>query len=258
MKRKTVIVIIMIFIALYGLNRCLFYRMPRSALQPPKELLEKDKKQIAESYVNLVEKYRQFYQEDLEKDTFVLAHIDVSGFYRYGERTNIYGEDIASPWPMHGQLEVTVDTIVYSSDKRFCVALLIIKRSFFKSEYVIKEKSWRHPYDGSAFIGYKKEENGPYLIYPTHVFSVIWMDTYDDVKEELRNYYFKYLYLQTGSFDTVFEQTSYKYNIGDSLFFEKAPFFQKYDSTRYNFQMFRYMVGRKGIFISEYMTNEGM
>lgn len=203
--------------------------------QPSQQQLETDGQQIVESFLNTVEMYRQ----SLLADTVNLkASVDPSNFYEpYAERITTDGRVISSPLPISSQLKVSIDTIVYSQNKNFCFALLIIESNYSKIKG-LENKKIDHPYDACAVIGYKFNDNDLFNLYPVTTFKVVGVDSYADAKRIIRDSYFRNLKKTYGGVFSVFNGTPFGYNLGDSQFFEKAPFFQKYDSLRYNFQMY--------------------
>lgn len=223
--------------------------------QPPKEQLEKDGLQIAESFLNEVERYRHYLLSDTVPDKQILERLPFI-YDLYVWRTTIDNEHVPTPMPMSTQLNVAVDTILYSKNQKFCFALLITEQNYSTIEG-LQDEELECPFSGYSFIGYRKDKSSPYKIYPVTMYHVS-AESYEGAQSELRNFYFAGLKFNTAGYFTVFGGTDFKYNIGDSLFFEKSPFFQKYDSTRYNFQMFRTNMGRRGDTILEYTTNEGM
>lgn len=202
--------------------------------QPPKQQLEKDGEQIVESYINMIEMYRQLLLAESE-DAF-----EPTNFYEpYANRYTLDGKEIASPFPIYTQLKVTADTIVYSKNHKFCVALLILKSNYSQIEGIENENS-DFPYDACAVIGYRQNDKEPYKLYPITKYKVIGVGTYADAKEIIRESYFKNLKKTYAGYSLVFNGAPLGYNIGDPQFFEKSPYFQKYDSLRYNFQMYHY------------------
>ena len=44
-----------------------------------------------------------------------------------------------------------------------------------------------------------------------------------------------------GSTGSVYQGTHFKQNVGEKGFFEKSPYFQKYNDEFFNFQMYRHL-----------------
>jgi len=203
--------------------------------QPSKQQLETDGQQIADYFINTVEMYRQIILVDSFKTE---ASIDPAHFYQpYAERVTVNGDRVPSPLPTSTQFKVSSDTILYNPDKTICFALLIIECKYSVIEG-LENNGLKNPYDARAVIGYRMNDTVPYSIYPVEIFSVIRVDTYADARRMIRKCYFRDLKKTGGGVFTVFNETPFFYNLGDPQFFEKSPFFQKYDSTRYNFQMY--------------------
>lgn len=238
MRATVVTLVALIFsLMLLSLYSCSDSKVSKniSEHQPSKQQLEIDGQQIVESFLNTVETYRQFLLDDTVN---MKAIVDPSNFYEpYAERLTTDGKVISSPFPISSQLKVTIDTIVYGQNKNFCFALLIIE-SNYSTVTGLENKKTDHPYDACAVIGYKLNDNDTFNLYPVTTFKVIGVDSYTDAKRIIRDSYFRNLRKTSGGVFSVFNGIPFVYNLGDPQFFEKSPFFQKYDSLRYNFQMY--------------------
>lgn len=202
--------------------------------QPSKQRLERDGKQLARDFINTVEYYRLALQSDTMD--WNDSHDPANFYFPYAQRETIDSVYVASPLPTSSQIKVFVDTILYNADGNICFALLIIKAKY--SDFKNFQKEFKtYPYSACAIVGYRENNSMPYTLYPVNAFSAM-SDTYKEAKRVIRECYFLSLNQATGDYYSVFNQQPYKYNIGDPKFFDESPLFQKYDSTRYNFQMY--------------------
>ncbi len=232
---------IMIFTVIYvRMESCsdpYSYVLPKSDNpQPSRQRLEKDGKQLIDDFISAVEYYRLALQSDTMD--WKESH-DPANFYSpLAERETLDDFYVASPLPTSTQIRVFVDTILYNKDENLCFAILIVKIQYSDLKKY-KYRSKYSPYNAYAVIGYRKKGSSKYLQYPVDVFMVSEMDSYNDARRVIRAQYFRYLSSTGGPYSTVYGGIPYKYNLGDPEFFEQSPLFQKYDSTRYNFQMYR-------------------
>lgn len=204
--------------------------------QPSKQRIQKDGEQIIEDFISAVEYYRLAQQSDTM--TWEKSH-DPQNFYEpLAHRETLDEFYVASPLPTSTQIKVYVDTILYNNDDSLCFALLIVKTQYSDLKN-FQYRSKDSPYNAYAIAGYREHKYSSYIQYPIVAFGVFGMDTYDDAKRVIRAQYFKQLSNASGSYSTVYEGVPFKYNVCDPDFFDKSPLFQKYDSTRYNFQMYR-------------------
>lgn len=227
------IVVVTLKLLYKDLNDC---EIPKAdAPQPSKQRLERDGKQLAWDFVNIVEYYRLAQRAD--SLDWADSHDPAYFYFPYAQRETIDGVSVASPLPTSSQINVYVDTILYNADGNICFALLIIKAKY--SDLCNFQKEFEtYPYSACAIVGYRENQSMPYSQYPVTAFSAM-SDTYKEAQRVIRECYFLSLNKATGGYYNVFNEEPYKYNIGNPDFFDKSPLFQKYDSTRYNFQMYR-------------------
>lgn len=213
------------------------YVLPKSNKpQPIRQKLEKDGKQLIDDFISTVEYYRLALQSDTME--WKESH-DPANFYSpLAQRETLGDYYVASPLPTATQLRVFVDTILYSKDGNLCFALLIVRTNYTDLKN-FQYRSKDCPYDAHAVVGYRENDSMPYTQYPVQAFGIIGMDSYGETKRMIRAQYFRLLKTAVGSYFTVYGGCPYKYGIGDPEFFDESPLFQKYDSTRYNFQMYR-------------------
>lgn len=218
---------------------------------------KKDKQQIADCFIKNVEYFRKYhrYEWRFVGDSDSLRNIrekhykkypgadwDPANFFEpYAARFDLKNDEyINSPIPTDQQLTVTTDTIVYSKDSLFCVAILIVKGNYIKIANIEEGMVAGREYDAKALIGYRTNIEKPFDIYPLKKHSVVGFESYKAASIMLRDLYFNKL-KGIGSTGSVFERMQFKQNVGDKDFFEKSPYFQKYDNKYYNFQMYRHL-----------------
>ena len=135
---------------------------------------EGDKKSISNCFIKNVEYFRKYHRygnkvyldspdslksEDKDYyDNYPDAEWDPANFFEpYATRFSLEKDDyIASPIPTSSQLNVTVDSIVYSMDSLFCVAFLIIESKYNNIEGQESVRYDDRRFDGKAVIGFRK------------------------------------------------------------------------------------------------------
>lgn len=189
---------------------------------------EKDKKQIADCFVENVEYYRQRPE--------ILAH---DFFESYSICFNLKEDKYQRiSYPAKEAVEVTTDAVLYSENKLFCFAFLVIKGKYKNNEKDIEEKMRKgREYDARAVIGYRKRKEDPFRIYPVKEFSVIGYEGYKPAVETLKQLYFTKLSYVGGGAGTHYEGLQLK-NVGEKDFFEKSPYFKKTKDGLYYFQLY--------------------
>lgn len=204
-----------------------------------------DKKFISDCYVNNVEYYRLYtrHRQDTVGSTehyrkYPYAEKDPAYFFQpYACRLTDDYESKNSPLPTRSQINVSVDTIIYNKTGNLFVAFVCIEKKYSKVRGLCDE---RHSYDGRAMIGYRDTINGSIKVYPLTNFLVVGMDIKKLAMYLIRRDYetnFKKSYL----YSDLYDESSYKGNVGDKDFFEKSILFKKYDSTHYYFQLYKDM-----------------
>ena len=218
---------------------------------------QKDKQQIADCFIKNVEYFRKYHRYDLRfiRDSDSLRNIyekhykkylgadwDPANFFEpYATRFDLKNDEyINSPIPTDQQLTVTTDTIVYSKNGLFCVAILVIHLHYDEVNNLEQKRDEDREYSAKAVIGYRTNIEKTFDIYPLKKHSVTGFESYDAASIMLRDLYFNKL-KGIGSSGSVYEGMQFKQNIGGKDFFEKSPYFQKYDNKYYNFQMYRHL-----------------
>ena len=223
-----------------------------------KEKYNKDKEQIAECFIDNVEYFRKYHRYDFEiyvdspdnvrkkydnyYSKYPGAIRDPANFFEpYASRYSLKEDKyVTSPLPTNEQLTVTTETVVYSEDSLFCVAFLIIKGNYNQMEGIEGNMAQGREYDAKAIIGYRRDIEKPFDIYPLKNYSVIGFESYEAAAIMLEDLYFNKL-KGKGSTGRIYEGKQFKQNVGDQEFFEKAPYFEKHKSGLFNFQMYRYL-----------------
>ena len=211
--------------------------------QPYNENLERDKKQIVQTYIDAVEYYRQ--QCILHGCDSVY---DVTGmFCRYAIRdigNDDSSECIPSPYPADTQIEVRVGEIFYDKSNLLCATIIAVNKTFTNPDSLSNYDSECH-YKGICVIGRRHKVEEPFMLYPISAYSC-WAYSFERVFELMKSFAYRFMKDYTGSFTVVFQGEYYGYNMQDPQFFEKSPLFQKFDEKRYNFQMRRFYNDRLG------------
>ena len=177
---------------------------------------------------------RQMEGYTVNKDS--INHELLSGyfiFYPYAYRFNEKkGKYVASPFRTDTQVNVSVDTIVYSKDSLRSVVLVIIENHPSKHKDLLSSKDsiW---FDGMAVIGYRFDKRKDFYLFPIVFWSMIGNSTYSDTRNDLRSFYFKRIR------GTISQDCEYPCGIGDSAFFSLAPVFKKDSLGRYYFETYR-------------------
>lgn len=224
--------------------------------------LEIDKEQIRNCFLSNVENYRLHHRYDLrnqkqdEKEIFIekkemakdyykrfpTAELDPANFFEpYASRFSL-AEDryIASPNPTSEELNIEVDTVIYSSDSLRFFAVLVVELNYQAIEGLEEKRSFNRRFDSKAIMGLRNETTNSLQIYPLTKHKVTGFETAESAASELRMLYFNHL-KGKGSTGTVFEGMNFDHNVGDADFFEKSPYFKKHPSGLFYFQMYRHL-----------------
>lgn len=197
-------------------------------------LKTQDKQHIISSFIDIVESYRQkrlygsLSKYDYEKYSYYCR--------TYAYQSNCQYKAILCPNPISNQLEVAIDTMIYNDDRCLCYVLMIVK-CMYKDYDGFHGKNLKPWYNGIAQIAYRNHVDSLFKIHPVNLFKIEKMDCYVEAKNMLRNFYFRRL---KGEVAYSYRDVPIKYesNINDSRFFKKNIIFQRFDSTRYNFEIY--------------------
>lgn len=218
----------------------------------------KDKKQIESCFIENVEYFRKYHRYDFKiyensQDSlkqeyekyyqkYPGANWDPANFFEpYASRFDLKQDKyVQSPIPTEKQLTVTTDTIVYSKDSLFCVAFLILNLHYDEIKDLEQKRDKDREYSAKAVIGYRTNTEEPFDIYPLKKHSVTGFESYKAASTMIKDLYFNRL-KGIGSTGSVYEGMKFKQNVGDKDFFEKSPYFQKYNDKFFNFQMYRHL-----------------
>ena len=195
------------------------------------QLAQKDKRDISHSFIMNVE-YLRCNPEVFEQINF---------YKPYSERFDtIHKKYIPSPIPTDQQLIVRTERIEYSKDSCFCFAILLIENHFSSLKGFEDARVLGRFYDSQAIIGYRKSKNDIFKIYPDDLFKATgFTDKNTPVEIVERDYSCKLKKFGSVA-GSIYRDKTFNENVGDSLFFENSPFFQKYNDTTFNFQMYRW------------------
>lgn len=228
----------------------------------PKDLIsyERDKKQIADCFINKIEYFRKYHDYHFEiyidspdsikkrysdyYSNHIGADFDPENFFiPYASRYNVKKEkSVASPYPTNEQIEVTTDAILYNKEELICFAFVVIERKFSKINGIGQAYNG---FDARAVIGLRKNIDEPFEIYPVSKFDAINLGSYKSAVEDIKYLYFTML-KGDGLAGTQYEdQYRFNSNVGDADFFEKAPFFHKTKEGLYFFQLYEAYEGLK-------------
>lgn len=191
-------------------------------------------------YVNSPDSLKQEYEEYYQK--YPGANWDPANFFEpYASRYDLKQDKyVESPIPTEQQLTVTADTIVYSKDSLFCIALLVLHLHYDEIKDLEQKRDEDREYSAKAVVGYRVNAEEPFDIYPLKKHSVTGFESYKAASTMIKDLYFNRL-KGIGSTGSIYEGMKFKQNIGDKDFFEKSPYFEKYDDNHFNFQMYRHL-----------------
>lgn len=191
-----------------------------------------DKKDIAKSFIGNIEYFR-CNPDILEPVNF---------YYPYSERyDSINKQFIPSPITTDKQISVSVERIEYSKDSCLCFAILLIENHYSLINGLEKDREFGRIFDSQAVIGYRKSKKDVFKIYPDeHFMATGFTDNKTPVQIIERDYSYK-LRKFGRLMGSIYQDKTFNENVGDSLFFENSPLFQKYNDTTYNFQMYRFL-----------------
>ena len=148
--------------------------------------------------------------------------------YRYSKKAK---KTVALPYRAETQIEIVVDTILYSNDSLLCVSLVIIENHpLDDSEFNHDKKSkW---FDGLAVIGYRLDKKEDFYLFPIEYWSTGNNTSYVGTRRELRNFYFNRIEGARSWYGT------YTHGIGNPEFFNTAPDYKKDSQGRYSFETY--------------------
>lgn len=214
---------------------------------------KQDKKQIADCFIKNVEYFRKYHHYTHNYDSinklkeehykeYPGADWDPANFFEpYASRFDLEKDKyVNSPIQTKKQLTVTTDTIVYSKDSLFCVAIILIEGKYKELESIETKMRKGREYDAKAIIGYRTNIDEPFDIYPLRKHSVVGFESYKAASVMIRDLYFNKLKGKGGG-GGIYRKMHFKQNVGDKDFFEKSPYFKKYDDIFFNFQMYRHL-----------------
>lgn len=194
------------------------------------QLAAHDKKEIAKSFIMNVEYFR-CNPESLEPANF---------YYPYSERyDSINMQFIPSPIITDNQISVSVERIEYSKDSCLCFAILLIENHYSMVEGLSIEREYGRIFDSQAVIGYRKSKNDVFKIYPDEHFIATGFTDKQTPVQIIERQYTSNLKKCGSLAGSIYQGKTFNENVGDSLFFENSPLFQKYDDTTFNFQIYR-------------------
>ena len=222
-----------------------------------KEIYQRDKEQIGNCFIDNVEYFRLFHRYEYDDDRisdsiknisidyyqkYPQARWDAANFFEpYATRYSLVKDNyVNSPLPTKDQLKVATDTLFYNKTGLVCVAFLVIELKYTKVNGIEDARKAGREFDAKAIIGFRKDISCPFEIYPLEKHMVTGFGDYKEAVDILKDLYCNHL-KGSGSTGSVYEGLMFKQNVGDKDFFEKSPYFQKYDSITYNFQMYRHL-----------------
>ncbi|PIE50595.1 MAG: hypothetical protein CSA38_02165 [Flavobacteriales bacterium] len=219
---------------------------------------DRDKEQISNCFIKNVEYFRKYHRYDkkiyvnstdrLKKEhqeyykKYPGADRDPANFFEpYATRYSLAKDDyVSSTKPTKSQLNVKTNTIIYSQDSLFCVAFLIIELKYDDIDGLESKRDNNSRYDGKAVIGYRKNIENSFQIYPLNKHKVTGFENYETTATMLKNLYFNNL-KGKGSAGGIYEGMTFNQNVGDKYFFTESPYFKKHKSGLYNFMMYRHL-----------------
>lgn len=249
------------FIIYLSLLSCSFLETKNNPVMkenPCDKSCERDKEHISNCFIENVEYFRKYHRYDkkiyinspdsIKKEyqeyykKYLGADRDPANFFEpYAARFSLVKDGyVSSPKPTANQLNVITDTIIYSENSLFCVAFLIIESKYDDIDGLESARGKNRRFDGRAVIGYRKNMESPFRIYPLTKHKVTGFESYETTATMLKNLYFNNL-KEKGSKGTIYEGLKSKRNVGDKEFFKKSPYFKKHKNGLYNFQMYRYL-----------------
>ena len=221
------------------------------------EIYQRDKEQIANCFIDNVEYFRLFHRYDYDAvRDFDSIKSNYNGYYQkypdakwdpanffepYATRYSLVKDNyVNSPLPIKDQLKVTTDTIFYNKTGLICVAFLVMENKYSKIKGLEDDRDKGREFDARAMIGCRVSKDSLFKIYPLEKHKATGFRNYVEAANILEDLYCNHLN-GIGSTGSVYEGLMFKQNVGDKEFFEKSPYFQKYDSVTYNFQMYRHL-----------------
>jgi len=204
------------------------------------ETYNKDKQTIENDYIENIEYFRLHHlYDDVNNDcanhykTYPQAKYDPANFYApYG--CDFIKEEhkfVNSLNPVKNNIIVKVDTIVYDSTATLFIAFLWIGNKHDQDLNLDK-------YDSRAMIGFRDLKSGELKSFPLTNYLVVGVDDKEKAIRLIKKDYMRNL-KGTYMAGSIYGVNKFEQNVGDKDFFEKSLFFQKYDSTRYLFQMYK-------------------
>lgn len=196
------------------------------------QLATQDKKAIAKSFIMNVEYFR-CNPHYLEPANF---------YYPYSERyDSINKQYIPSPITTDKQISVSVERIEYSKDSCLCFAILLIENHYSLIDGLAIKREHGRIFDSQAIIGYRKSKKDVFRIYPDEHFQATGFTDNNTPVQIIEREYTSNLKNYGNLAGSIYQGKTFNENVGDTLFFENSPLFQKYDDSSFNFQMYRFL-----------------
>lgn len=257
MKYIQIIIIVIVICTLLLLNSNCSRCCNKNLDSVESVIVQIDKKQISQSFIDNVEYFRQFkdYSGYL-KDSIEMEHPnsqwDPANFFEpYASLYSLVKDNyINSPLPTQTQMTITVDTIIYNNDGLFCVALLCLNLHYDIIKGVEDKRDLGREYSAKAIIGYRDSINEPFKIYPLDTFIVVGFESCRSAISCIKNMFFNQL--KGTSLPMLYKNGYYECNLNDSSFFQSV-IFKKYKKGYYNFQLYRYM---GSVYEYQYFSNQ--
>lgn len=200
------------------------------------ETYRRDKATIERTYLDNIESVRLVYRKtegyEVNKDSVNPEIADGHWIFTpYALGFSPDDKKVAAPIRTDSRISLVVDTLTYSRDSLFCVALVIIKvkNNIIPNDEILKDSCC---YDGRAIIGMRKKKECPFYLYPINVWISLGSLNYSIARRELRKFYFN----RIEGFS--YWEGKYKCGIGDPEFFNSAPDFKKDSLGFYLFESF--------------------
>ena len=193
------------------------------------KLVIRDKDDIANSFIGNIEYFRT------DSSKWDPANLYDPYSIRYSLKEDKY---VQSPLPTNEQVIIKVDSIFYSKDSLFCFALVIVE-SKYSSIPGLEDYDSDGRYDACAVIGYRITTLQSFKIYPEIKYKVIGFNSMKKASSAILHLYSHLKGL--GPSGSVYRKMKFRHSLGSPLFFEKSPFFQRYNDSLYNFQIYRHL-----------------
>ena len=227
---KTYLLLVIVTINLLHIQcRDHAWKVPKGKCPVTNEIYQKDKSQIVDFMYKNLEYFRQNYDSCCNRN-----YPEFQIFKSYTERLQEgLGGYKASPIESIKEFIIDIDTIVYSKDGLKCIAFVIFQSNNIELKGWKERNEHGREFDAWGWIGLRDSIDEPLDLYRSDTFGAGGYPNAKIAARLLEELYFTKL-KDVHSMSGPFYNLLFYHNVGDSGFFENAPYFQTFHRKDYS------------------------